>query len=212
MGENLIPYWEAWLNDEIIIPISTNGFIINYAIFNLSSNEGVGDWICCNSKKKVFSFIKYVLLPCVLVNKIIGVQEKTVYLDVSDYNETIEILEETEFDGYKEAIEDYTTCFEALEKLEKEDASWVEIKAVLNYINGKVDIEDGLFVNLQLYENIKSVGKTLIEEYEEQGLLEEFEEIMELKKAEIEELFDNIDKNQFMLKKISALLNSKVIL
>ena len=67
-------------------------------------------------------------------------------------------------------------------------------------------------MNLQLYENISSVGKTLISEYEEQGMLSELEDIMELKRSQIEELFNNIDNNEFMMKKISILLNSKVLL
>ena len=43
-------------------------------------------------------------------------------------------------------------------------------------------------------------------------MLSELENSMGLKKNEILELFQNIDKNEFMLKKIGVLLNSKVIL
>lgn len=212
MGENLIPYWEAWLSDEIEIPISCDGFIINYSMINCKSKQGVGDWLCCNSKKKVFSFIKFVLLPSVIISKNIGVQENQVYLDVSSFEETIDILEENEFEGYEDAIEEYKVCFEVLEKLEQDNADIKEIKEILDYINYKVDIKTGLLVNLQLYDNIKSVGTTLISEYEEQGMLSELENSMGLKKNEILELFQNIDKNEFMLKKIGVLLNSKVIL
>ena len=212
MGENLIPYWEAWLSDEIEIQISCDGFIINYSMINCKSKQGVGDWLCCNSKKKVFSFIKFVLLPSVIISKNIGVQENQVYLDVSSFEETIDILEENEFEGYEDAIEEYKVCFEVLEKLEQDNADIKEIKEILDYINYKVDIKTGLLVNLQLYDNIKSVGTTLISEYEEQGMLSELENSMGLKKNEILELFQNIDKNEFMLKKIGVLLNSKVIL
>lgn len=212
MGENLIPYWEAWLSDEIEIPISCDGFIINYSMINCKSSQGVGDWVCCNSKKKVFSFIKFVLLPSVIVSKNIGVQENQVYLDVSSFQETIDILEENQFEGYEDAIEEYKVCFEVLEKLEQDNADIKEVKEILDYINYKVDIKTGLLVNLQLYDNIKSVGTTLIKEYEEQGMLDELERTMGLKKNQILELFNNIDKNEFMLKKIGVLLNSKLIL
>ncbi|MBU5487118.1 hypothetical protein KQI77_02935 [Clostridium sp. MSJ-8] len=212
MGDNLIPYWEAWLQDEIEIPMNKDGYVINYSIINMVSSEGVGEWLCCNTLKKVCSFIKFVLLPSVIITKVIGKNENQVYLDVSNYQETIDMLEECEFDGYKEAIEEYTSCFQELEMLEKHNASWQDIKKLLDYINYSIDIQEGILVNLQLYENISSVGKTLIREYEEQGMLAELEDIMELKKKEIEELFDNIDNNEFMMKKISILLNSKVLL
>lgn len=212
MGDNLIPYWEAWLQDEIEIPMNKDGYVINYSIINMVSSEGVGEWLCCNTLKKVCSFIKFVLLPSVIITKVIGKNENQVYLDVSNYQETIDMLEECEFDGYKEAIEEYTSCFQELEMLEKDNASWQDIKKLLDYINYSIDIQEGILVNLQLYENISSVGKTLIREYEEQGMLAELEDIMELKKKEIEELFDNIDNNEFMMKKISILLNSKVLL
>ncbi len=212
MGDNLIPYWEAWLQDEIEIPMNKDGYVINYSIINMVSSEGVGEWLCCNTLKKVCSFIKFVLLPSVIITKVIGKNENQVYLDVSNYQETIDMLEECEFDGYKEAIEEYTSCFQELEMLEKDNASWQDIKKLLDYINYSIDIQEGILVNLQLYKNISSVGKTLIREYEEQGMLAELEDIMELKKKEIEELFDNIDNNEFMMKKISILLNSKVLL
>ena len=212
MGDNLIPYWEAWLNDEIEIPISCDGYIINYSMINCKSKQGVGDWLCCNSRKKVFSFIKFVLLPSVIVSKNVGVQEDQVYLDVSSFDETIDILEENEFEGYKDAVEEYKVCFEVLEKLEQDNADMKEVKEILDYINYKVDIKSGILVNLQLYDNIKSVGTTLIKEYEEQGMLSELEKSMGLKKEEIQDLFQNIDRNEFMLKKIGILLNSKVIL
>ena len=124
----------------------------------------------------------------------------------------IDILEENEFEGYEDAIEEYKVCFEVLEKLEQDNADIKEVKEILDYINYKVDIKTGLVVNLQLYDNIKSVGTTLIKEYEEQGMLDELERTMGLKKNQILELFNNIDKNEFMLKKIGVLLNSKLIL
>ena len=132
MGDNLIPYWEAWLQDEIEIPMNKDGYVINYSIINMVSSEGVGEWLCCNTLKKVCSFIKFVLLPSVIITKVIGKNENQVYLDVSNYQETIDMLEECEFDGYKEAIEEYTSCFQELEMLEKDNASWQDIKKLLD--------------------------------------------------------------------------------
>lgn len=212
MSESLIAYWEAWLNDEIKIPMSIDGYIINYSMINTKSNEGIGDWICCNSIKKLISFIKFILLPSLSVTKVIGIQENKLFFDVSSYEETIEILEESEFPGYKEEIEEYNACFNELNRLEKSDASWNQIKDFLQYLNYSIDYKGGLLVNIQLFKNIKSVGKELINEYEEQDMIADLEAAFEMDKEGIEELFDNIEHNTFMLRKIGELLNNRSII
>ena len=192
--------------------MDANGYVINYSMINMRKNEGVGDWVCCSSIKKLISFIKYVLLPSVIITKIIGMQENKLYFDVSTYEETIDILEEGEFDGHNEAIDEYSACFNELDKLEKTSAGWTEIRDFLQYLNNSIDYRDGLLINLQLFKNIKSVGKDLINEYEEQNMIEELEAAFEMDKEGIEDLFDNIENNKFMLRKIGELLNNKAII
>lgn len=212
MSASLIPYWEAWLSDEITIPVTLDGYVINYTVVNMNTKEGIGDWVCCNSEKKLYSFIKYVLLPSIEVTKYIGVLENEIYLDVSSYEETIQILEDVEYDKKEDAISEYEACFDQLDRLEKRNASLEEIKELLEYINYTSDYKEGIYVSIQLYKNIKSVGKELINEYEKQEMLDELEDTFEMKKQGIEELFDSIEENEFMLKKITVLLNSKLII
>ena len=211
--DNLIAYWEAWLNDEIKIPMTTDGFIINYTIINMKSNEGVGDWLCCNSKKKVFSFIKDVLIPSVQVTRSIGREEKEVFLDVSTYEETIAMLEEWQYNtNSSDIIEEYKKWYNYVEEMEERDASFEEINDFLHKISDSIVLDEEVLINLAIYKNIKSVGKVLVEEYSNQGMLNELEKIMGLTANEILELFDNIDKNKFMLNKISVLLNGKILI
>ena len=56
------------------------------------------------------------------------------------------------------------------------------------------------------------LGKELVSSFEKDGMLVELEKQMDLNKEEIEELFLNIDKNPFMLKKINTFLDNKFIL
>lgn len=212
MSDSLISYWEAWLNDEIKIPMDVNGYVINYSMINIRSNEGIGDWICCNSKSKLISFIKFVLLPSFIVTKFIGIKENKLFFDVSSYDETLEILEEDQFEDIEEAKNEYEACFKELDKLEKIDADWKEIRDFLQYINNSIDFREGLLVNFQVYKNIKAVGKDLIEEYEGQNMLSELEREFDMNKEEIVNLFDGLDKNKFMLQKIGTLLNNKMII
>lgn len=209
--DNLIAYWEAWLNDEIKIPMTTDGYIINYTIINMRSNEGVGDWLCCNSKKKAFSFIKDVLIPSVQVTRSIGREEKEVFLDVSTYEETIAMLEEWQYNSC-DIIEEYKKWYNYVEDMEERDASFEEINEFLQKISASIVLDEEVLINLAIYKNIKSVGRVLVKEYSDQGMLNELEKIMGLSADEILELFDNIDKNKFMLNKISVLLNGKILI
>ena len=52
------------------------------------------------------------------------------------------------------------------------------------------------------------IGKGLIDEYEKENMLDDLEENMALNKNEILSMFENIDKNMFMLKKLNTYLNN----
>ena len=55
---------------------------------------------------------------------------------------------------------------------------------------------------------INMIGKGLIDEYEKENMLDDLEENMALNKNEILSMFENIDKNMFMLKKLNTYLNN----
>ncbi|MEG0774728.1 hypothetical protein [Clostridium sp.] len=209
MSINLIAYWRNWVKNNEDISITIDGYILKYSMVNQFSNVGVRNWVCCISKKKLYSFIKYLLLPSVIITKYIGIEEQEVYFDVCDYDEAIQILEFSEVKGYEKAIETFSIWFEEIEELEEKDLDFENLRSFINKVSLEVEYSHGLYLELELFENIRSVGKTLIKEYEAEGTLAILENIMELSKEKTANLFENFDENEFMLKKITTLLNER---
>lgn len=210
MSENLIPYWEKWIEGNEDIDITEDGYILRYYMVNEFSSDGVKDWVCCTTKKKLFAFIKYILLPSIAISKTIGIQYKEVYFDVANYEETINILSKANLTSCKRGIRHYNKWFDEISTLEEEDADFELIKSFLENLCIEVEYKEALYLEVDLFRNIKCVGRELIEEYEHDNMLDVLEDIMELKKCEIINLFENINNNKFMLKKIMTLLNEKI--
>lgn len=210
MSENQIAYWRNWINNKQEIPITEDGYIVRYTLANQYSNNWVRHWICCTTKKNLYAFIKYVLIPSIIISKNMGLKDGEVYIDVCEYNETIGILENAAQEGYEKAVEDYIRWFEEVDNLEDKDATFNEIKNFLSKISLENDFREGLFLELSVYENISSVGSALIKEYEEDDMVDELEDMMGLSSEEIETLFNNINGNKFMLRRITTLLNEKL--
>ena len=57
-------------------------------------------------------------------------------------------------------------------------------------------------------ENVNDIGKELVREFEDDNMLDELESHMDLKKNQILALFDGIDKNPFMLKRLGTYLSN----
>ena len=58
---------------------------------------------------------------------------------------------------------------------------------------------------------VKEIGRDLVKEYEEDNMLEELESHMDLNKNQIIALFDGIDKNPFMLKRLGTYLSNTLL-
>jgi hypothetical protein len=129
---------------------------------------------------------------------------------VCQYNETIGILEYAAQEGYEKAVEDYIRWFDEMENLEDKAADFKEIRNFLTRVSSENDFKEGLFLEFGVYENISFVGRALIREFKEDDMVEELEDMMELSCEEIENLFDNIRGNKFMLRKITTLLNERL--
>lgn len=210
MSVNQIAYWRNWINNRQDIPMTEDGYIIRYIIANQYSNTWVKRWVCCTTQKNLYAFIKYVLLPSIIISKNMGLKDGEVYIDVCEYNETLGILEHAGQEGYEKAVEDYVRWFEEVDNLEEKDAALSEIIEVLSKVSSEIDFRKGLFVEINLYEDISFVGRSLIKEYEEDDMVEDLEDMMGLSCKEIEDLFDDIRDNKFMLRRISTLLNEKL--
>lgn len=211
MSKNLISFWGKWVDGEEDIDVTIDGTILKYSMINRQSKDGVKDWVCFTSKEKLFSFIKYLLLPSIQISKTIGVSESEVYLDVCDYNKTIKLLGTLKANNYEKAIADYKRWIKEIENLENNDYSFDNIRNFINKISDEVSGEEGIFLELMLFKNIKCVGNILIKEYEDNNMLDVLESKFELSKEEIIGLFDSIEDNKFMLKRIATLLNERFI-
>lgn len=211
MSGNLIAYWRKWCDEEVIIPITPDGYIFKYGIYNQNSNEGNYDWICCTSKKKLYAFIKYFILPSIQLSRTIGIKENTVCPFVLDYDDTIAYLVNSKLDDYHEHIETYKRWFNEIDILEKAGAEFSEIRKYITKVCLDVDYRKHIYVELDVFENISSVGKTLIEDYEEDEVLDVLELEMEMDKEQILELFNNIDSNKFMMEKITTLMSNRIM-
>ena len=211
MSKNLINFWEKWIDGEDDIDVTADGMILKYSMINRKSNDGVKDWVCFDSKDKLFSFIKYLLLPSIQITTSIGIKDSEVYLDVCDYDKTIKLLETFKINGYEQAIGDYKRWLEEIEVIENNEYNFESIRSFINKISSEVNIHEDTFLELHLFQNIKSVGNLLIKQYEDDNMLDILESKFELSKDEIEDLFKSIDNNKFMLKKILVLLNEKSI-
>lgn len=211
MSGNLIAYWRKWCDEEVIIPITPDGYIFKYGIYNQNSNEGNYDWVCCTSKKKLYAFIKYFILPSIQLSRTIGIKENTVCLFVLDYDDTIAYLVNSKLDDCQEHIETYKRWFNEIDMLEKASAEFSEIRKYITKVCLDVDYRKYIYVELDVFENISSVGKTLIEDYEEDEVLDVLELEMEMDKEQILELFNNIDSNKFMMEKITTLMINRIM-
>ena len=208
MSDSLIAYWRNWNDTDMNIPITSEGYIFKYTISHQVSNDGMYEWVCCKSRKKLYSFIKYFILPSIQLSRTIGVKENTICLDVMDYDDAIAYLDNPELDNYVEHVETYKRWFKEIDNLEKEDASIDELKLYIDAISLEIDYHEYVYVELDLFENISSLGKALIENSEEDGFLDILESELEISKDEILEIFHDTDNNKFMLNKIIELLTN----
>lgn len=211
MSEDLIDFWKKWIDGEEEIDVTADSIILKYSIINKQSDDGVKDWVCFNSKDKLYAFIKYLLLPSIQLTRSIGAKESQVYFDVCEYGETIKLLETFKLDSCKKDIEDYKKWLAEIEILENNEYSLEAITKFINIICCEVAKTKDIFFELKLFKNIKCVGNIIIKQYEDDNMLDILESKFELSKDEIKNLFESIDNNKLVLKKILVLLNERSI-
>ena len=95
-----------------------------------------------------------------------------------------------------------------ISRVEKCNLGIEGVKKYLELINKYNDKNSKIFLELEFYKNVNMIGKGLIDEYEKENMLDDLEENMALNKNEILSMFENIDKNMFMLKKLNTYLNN----
>lgn len=207
MDKEMIYYWENKMDEIEVNEPSINDYILHFALINQHNNSGINKWICCEDINKLLGFIKYVALPSSQITRILIDKDKKeeVCVDVIGYDESLEVFED--IDSKTKFIEEYKGWFFQIEKYDKE-TNIEEIKATLDTITQDVDYRNGVILTLQLYKNIKEVGFKLIKDYEEEGLVDILEDCFNFSKEEIENLFNNLDENKFLLKRVIPILDN----
>ena len=98
--------------------------------------------------------------------------------------------------------------YDFLSRIEKCNLGIEGVKKYLELVNKYNDRNAKIFLELEFYKNVNMIGKGLIDEYEKENMLDDLEENMSLNKNEILSMFENIDKNMFMLKRLNTYLNN----
>ena len=98
--------------------------------------------------------------------------------------------------------------YDFLSRIEKCNLGIEGVKKYLELVNKYNDRNAKIFLELEFYKNVNMIGKRLIDEYEKENMLDDLEENMSLNKNEILSMFENIDKNMFMLKRLNTYLNN----
>ena len=106
-----------------------------------------------------------------------------------------------------ELIADIKKDYDFIEDLKK-NFTIEKLKKFLNTTNKRRHGDIGIFSKVEFFENVKEIGRDLVKEYEEDNMLEELESHMDLNKNQIIALFDGIDKNPFMLKRLGTYLSN----
>ena len=205
MDENLLYYWDNLLSEEKQQEPKINDYIVHFALTNQYDNNGINEWICCDSMSKLLGLLKYVILPSTQLSRAImhNENQSEVGFGTVGYIETIELLENIKSD-IKFKLE-YEYWFKELEKYNSEN-EFESIRYIIDDINKKVDHKDGIFLTLEVYKGVKDVGLQLLKDYENEDMIDVLEDCFNFNKYEIENMFNNLDKNVFLLKRIIPIL------
>lgn len=99
--------------------------------------------------------------------------------------------------------------YEILDKL-NDNFTIKKMKKYVELLNTKINFTSVILSNTEFFENVKAIGKDLVQEYEKDNMLDELENHMDLKKNQIIAFFNDIDKNPFMMKRLGTYLSNMI--
>ncbi|MCC3668898.1 hypothetical protein [Terrisporobacter mayombei] len=206
MDEGMFYYWKNVLENDEDIELKINDYVVHLAIVNQGNGNFINEWICCDTFNKLKSLVGYVILPSVQITRaLLRHGDNSLCFDIMHYDETLDML--VNINNDLKLIEEYKKWYEKLEEC-VDYQYFNEMKSLTDKISDIVDYREGLLVEIELYEDIKSVDLELIDAYEKDGMIDILEDTFNFSISEIKNIFNNIDKNQFLLKRIIPILDN----
>lgn len=204
---DLIYYWQNYLTNQDNIDIKPDSYVLKFSLVNYCSSDFFCNWYSFESPQELIGFIRFVVIPSTYITKAFGKEENTIFLDALDDYETIDLIEGSEnFDKYN-ILREISYDYEMVKSL-KSNFTLEKLKKFINITNSRENVVFGIFSRLEFFRNVNEIGKELIKEFENDNMLDELESHMDLNKNQILALFDGIDKNPFMLKRLGTYLNN----
>ena len=180
---DLIYYWQNYLVNQDNADIKPNAYVLKFSLINSYSRDFFCNWYSFKSTQELIGFIKFVVIP-------------STYITEETYNnEKCDILREIRHD------------YEIINNL-KNNFTLDKFKKFINITNSRGNKNFGIFSKLEFFKNVNDIGKELVREFEDDNMLDELENHMDLNKNQILALFDGIDKNPFMLKRLGTYLSN----
>ena len=185
---DLIYYWQNYLINQENVEFKANSYVLKFSLINSYSRDYFCNWYSFKDSNELIGFFKYIL-------------------DALGYYETIDIIEESENDDKNEILQEIKEVYKILDNL-KENFCIKKFKGFINKINERDIEKNSIFTRMEFFEDVKEIGRDLVKEFESDDMLDELEKQMDLNKNQIIDLFDGIEKNPFMLKRIGTYLSN----
>jgi len=212
MGEKSVYYWEKYLQKEKNKYIKPHGYILKFSILNYDAKKIFNGWFNFDIKYDLLSFIKYVVLPSTYLSRTHGSQNNEIYLYPLNYEDIINILDYGDVEIPDRVRDNFETYYKRVEDLSKQSVTFKDLDKLCNDLARDNPIENDVFITIKIFENIQSVGRVLVKDYERLQMLDILESGMGMNKEEILNLFDNINQNPFMIRKINQFLTNKFLI
>ena len=207
---DLIYYWQNYLCKQDEMYIKPNAYVLKFSLINTYSKDVFCNWYSFKSYEALIGFIRYVVVPSSYITKVFGKEQETIFIDALNEEDTIELIEDSDIKNKLDVILEINQEYNLLKSL-KNNFTVDKMKRYINLVNINNSIKNNIFSNLEFFENVNVIGRELVKEFEADNMLSDLESHMSLNKKQIIDMFDGIDKNPFMLKKLNTYLTNTLV-
>ena len=205
-----IYYWQNYLCKQDEMYIKQNAYVLKFSLINTYSKDVFCNWYSFKSYEALIGFIRYVVVPSSYITKVFGKEQETIFIDALNEEDTIELIEDSDIENKLDVILEINQEYNLLKSL-KNNFTVDKMKRYINLVNINNSIKNNIFSNLEFFENVNVIGRELVKEFEADNMLSDLESHMSLNKKQIIDMFDGIDKNPFMLKKLNTYLTNTLV-